>query len=172
MTLYFEKEVPAQFDFDCETVAREVVEAVLDYENCPYEAEVSLTLTNNEEIHKINLEQRGIDAPTDVLSFPMTDYPNPGEFDFLEEADDCFNPETGELLLGDIVLSAERVKSQAEDYGHSELREYAFLIAHSMLHLLGYDHMEEEERVQMEAKQEEILQELHITRDKVRNKED
>ncbi len=172
MTLYFEKEVPAQFDFDCETVAREVVEAVLDYENCPYEAEVSLTLTNNEEIHKINLEQRGIDAPTDVLSFPMTDYPNPGEFDFLEEADDCFHPETGELLLGDIVLSAERVKSQAEDYGHSELREYAFLIAHSMLHLLGYDHMEEEERVQMEAKQEEILQELHITRDKVRNKED
>ena len=166
MTLYFEKEVPAQFDFDCETVARAVVEAVLDYENSPYEAEVSLTLTNNTEIHKINLEQRGIDAPTDVLSFPMTEYPQPGNFDFLEEADDCFHPESGELLLGDIVLSADRVRSQAEEYGHSMLREYAFLIAHSVLHLLGYDHMEKEEREQMEEKQEAILQTLHITRDK------
>ena len=166
MTLYFEKEVPAQFDFDCETVARAVVEAVLDYENCPYEAEVSLTLTNNTEIHKINLEQRGIDAPTDVLSFPMTEYPQPGNFDFLEEADDCIHPESGELLLGDIVLSADRVRSQAEEYGHSMLREYAFLIAHSVLHLLGYDHMEKEEREQMEEKQEAILQTLHITRDK------
>lgn len=165
MTLYYEEEVSAQFGFDCESVAAAVINAVLDYEHCPYEAEVSLTLTNNEEIHKINLEQRGIDAPTDVLSFPMTDYPVPGDFAFLEEQDDCFHPESGELLLGDIVISVDRVKSQAKEYGHSERREYAFLIAHSMLHLLGYDHMEPEEAQEMEAKQEAILQELHITRE-------
>lgn len=165
MTLYFEEEIMADFDFDGEAVAKTVIEAVLDYENCPYEAEVSLTLTNDEEIHKINLEQRGIDSPTDVLSFPMTEYPHPGDFAFLEDADDCFHPESGELLLGDIVISVDRVRAQAQAYGHSELREYAFLIAHSMLHLLGYDHIDPEDGNIMEPKQEEILQQLQITRE-------
>ena len=86
------------------------------------------------------------------------------EYDFLEEDDSCFDPETGELLLGNIVMSKEKVISQAEEYGHSVKREYAFLIAHSMLHLLGYDHMEEEERAIMEGKQREILRKLGIER--------
>ena len=102
----------------------------------------------------MNLEQRGIDRPTDVLSFPMIEYDAPGDFSVIdEETGDAFTPETGELMLGDIVISKEKVLSQAEEYGHSPKREYAFLIAHSMLHLFGYDHMEEEERAEMEAHQ-------------------
>ena len=77
---------------------------------------------------------------------------------------DAFHPESGELMLGDIVISKEKVISQAEEYGHSIEREYAFLIAHSMLHLFGYDHMEDDERMIMEEKQEEILERLHILR--------
>ena len=97
----------------------------------------------------------------------MTEYPVPASFDFLETeaGDDCFNPDTGELLLGDIVISVPRAEAQAEEYGHSLRREYAFLIAHSMLHLLGYDHMSPEEAAVMEQKQEAALQALGITRD-------
>ena len=110
------------------------------------------------------MEQRQIDRATDVLSFPMVDYECPGEFDFLEERDDCFNPETGELVLGDIVISKEKVVSQAEEFGHSLKREFAFLIAHSMLHLSGYDHIEEDERLEMEEKQRELMNKLNILR--------
>lgn len=164
MTLYFENEGELILDLPCEELAKTVIEAVLDYEECPYEAEVSLLLTMNDEIQKMNAEFREIDRATDVLSFPMVDYEKAGEFDFLEEADEYFHPESGELMLGDIVISKEKVIAQAEEYGHSEKREYAFLIAHSMLHLLGYDHMEEEERLCMEAKQKDILNGLNIIR--------
>ena len=94
----------------------------------------------------------------------MIDYPEPGTFDFLEEVDDCFDPESGELILGDIVISKEKVLEQAEEFGHSVRREYAFLIAHSVLHLTGYDHMEEEERMVMEQKQRDIMERLNILR--------
>lgn len=164
MTLYFEEEGELKLDLPCEELARTVIEAALDYEECPYEAEVNLLLTTNEEIQKMNAEFREIDRSTDVLSFPMVDYEEPGEFEFLEEADEYFHPETGELMLGDIVISKEKVLSQSEEYGHSPRREYAFLIAHSMLHLMGYDHMEEEERLCMEAKQRDILDRLNILR--------
>lgn len=164
MTLYFEEEGELKLDLPCEELARTVIEEALDYEECPYEAEVNLLLTTNEEIQKMNAEFREIDRSTDVLSFPMVDYEEPGEFEFLEEADEYFHPETGELMLGDIVISKEKVLSQSEEYGHSPRREYAFLIAHSMLHLMGYDHMEEEERLCMEAKQRDILDRLNILR--------
>ena len=164
MTIYFEDEGELQLDLDCEALARTVIEAAMDYEECPYEAEVNLLLTMNDEIHEMNNQFREIDRATDVLSFPMVDYEEAGNFDFLEEDDSYFNPETGELMLGDIVISKEKVLSQAEEYGHSPKREYAFLIAHSMLHLFGYDHMEEEERVEMETKQREILDRLGILR--------
>ena len=164
MTLFFEEEGTLELPLDCEALANEVAEAALDYVNCPYEAEVNLLLTVNEQIHQMNMEFRGIDRPTDVLSFPMVDYEEPGEFDFLEERDDYFHPESGELMLGDIVISKEKVLSQAEEYGHSPKREFAFLIAHSMLHLTGYDHMEDEERVVMERMQKEILEKLEILR--------
>lgn len=164
MTIYFEEEGELKLDLECETLAETVVEGVLDYEKCPYEAEVNLLLTMNKEIQEMNAEFRHIDRATDVLSFPMIDYEKAGEFVFLEEDDSYFNCDTGELMLGDIVISKEKVIAQAEEYGHTIKREYAFLIAHSMLHLLGYDHMEEQERLEMERKQKEILEQLGITR--------
>ena len=158
MTLYYEEEGALKLPLNCEKEARRVIEGALEYAECPYEAEVNLLLTMNEQIHEMNLEFRGIDRPTDVLSFPMNEYEVPGVFDGLEEQEDAFHPETGELMLGDIVISVEKVKEQAEKYGHSQERELAFLVAHSMLHLCGYDHMEDGQREEMERKQEEILE--------------
>ena len=164
MTLIFEEEGELHLDLPCEELATKVIDAALDYEECPYEVEVNLLLTMNDEIQEMNQNFRQIDRPTDVLSFPMIDYPNAGEFDFLDDMMEAFHPESGELMLGDIVISKEKVLSQAKEYGHSIEREYAFLIAHSMLHLFGYDHMEDDERMIMEEKQEEILERLHILR--------
>lgn len=167
MTVDLELECIPKWEFDVEETARLVTEAVLDEERCPYEAAVGVTLTTSEEIRVINREQRGIDSPTDVLSFPMTQFPQPGDFDFLDgdEFMDSFDPDTGELMLGDIVISVDRVTAQAQEYGHSLRREYAFLIAHSMLHLIGYDHMEPEEAAAMEQKQDAVLNSIGITRD-------
>ena len=166
MTLNFEAEVNVPFDFDVEALAGEVINFTLEHEDFPYEPEVNLTLVDNEGIHAINKEFREIDRPTDVLSFPMLSYENAGDFSKLEDDyDDNFNPDTGEIMLGDIVISMDKVWEQAENYGHSREREYAFLIAHSMLHLFGYDHMEEEERKDMEKRQEEILTKTKYTRD-------
>ena len=165
MTIQIEYEAEREWEIDYRPIIEEIVVAALDYEKCPYEAEVNVLLTNNEEIHKINKEYRGIDRPTDVLSFPMVDYDKPANFDPLENAsEDYFNFETGELVLGDIIISVDKVYEQAESYGHSLERELGFLVAHSMLHLFGYDHMEEEEREQMEARQREILNGLSILR--------
>ena len=158
MTVTIEYEAEKKLPLPYEEIIREIVEASLDYEECPYEAEVNVILTDNPSIQEINRENRQIDAPTDVLSFPMVDYGRPADFSHVEEqAEDYFNPETGELMLGDIVISVDKVEEQAEKYGHSQRRELAFLVAHSMLHLCGYDHMEEEERLDMEARQRAIL---------------
>ena len=164
MTLIFEEEGELTLDLPCEELATKVIEAALDYEECPYEVEVNLLLTMNNEIQEMNHNFRQIDRATDVLSFPMIDYEEAGNFEFLEDVMDAFHPESGELMLGDIVISKEKVMSQAEEYGHSVEREYAFLIAHSMLHLFGYDHMEDDERIVMETKQKEILEQLQILR--------
>ncbi|MDD6235030.1 MAG: rRNA maturation RNase YbeY [Lachnospiraceae bacterium] len=164
MTIEFEKEYDKDLGINYEEIADKVINAALDYEECPYEAEVSLTLVDNDRIHEINKEFRDIDRPTDVLSFPMVEYDDAGEFAFLEDEDDCFNPETGELMLGDIIISLDKVEEQALAYGHSVTREYAFLIAHSMLHLMGYDHMTDDDAAVMEAKQRAILDNLNITR--------
>lgn len=166
MSLNIEKEVEVKFDFDCEKLAKEVIDFTIAHEDFPYEAEVNLTLTDNEGIHEINRMYREIDAPTDVLSFPMLSYEEAGDFSALEDDyEDNFNPDTGEIMLGDIIISIDRVREQALSYGHSERREYAFLIVHSMLHLFGYDHMTPEEAAQMEAKQHQILEEMNITRE-------
>lgn len=165
MTVNIDKEVELKFEFEEDAYVEKVILAAMDYVECPYEAEVNVLFTDNEGIHEMNREYREIDRPTDVLSFPMVEYEEAGKFDGLEEEQgDCFHPETGELLLGDIVLSYDKIKEQAAEYGHSELRELCFLVAHSMLHLFGYDHMEEEERVQMEQMQREILSGLNILR--------
>lgn len=158
MTINIEYETDKKLNLPYEAVINEIVEAALDYEKCPYEAEVNVLLTDDQEIRRINKEFRDMDKPTDVLSFPMGDFDTPSDFERLEEnPEDYFNPETGELLLGDIVISVDKVEEQADKYGHSETRELAFLTAHSMLHLCGYDHMDEAERLDMERRQEEIL---------------
>ena len=164
MTLFFEEEGDLKLNLNCEELAKKVIDAALDYVDCPYEVEVNLLLTMNDEIHEMNQQFRQIDRPTDVLSFPMIDYATPGVFDFLEDVNEAFHPDSGELMLGDIVISKEKVIAQAEEYGHSVEREYAFLIAHSMLHLFGYDHIDEDERMVMEAKQKELLEQLQILR--------
>lgn len=164
MTLYFEEEGLTRLPLDCERTAILAVETALEVLRCPYEVQVNLLLTTNEQIHQMNREFRNVDRPTDVLSFPMIEFEIPGNFDGLEEREDCFDPETGELTLGDIVISKEKVLEQAEAYGHSVLREYAFLIVHSVLHLTGYDHMEPEERAVMEKRQRQIMEKAEILR--------
>ena len=166
MTFYVENETEVTFPFDVEEVVEKVAEAVLDMEDCPYETQINVLLTDNEGIHEFNKEYRGIDRETDVLSFPNLDFEQSGEFEIEEECEaDYFDPDSGELILGDIIISVDKVMEQAESYNHSTKREFAFLVAHSMLHLCGYDHMEAEEAKVMEGKQEEVLTALGITRD-------
>lgn len=164
MTLFLEEEGSVRLPFDVKETAELMIETVLEHEGCPYEAQVELLLTTDEEVHMMNREHRGIDRPTDVLSFPMLDVRTPGDLSGVEEIPDAFDPESGELMLGDIVISKDKVIAQAEEYGHSLKREYAFLIAHSMLHLLGYDHMEDDERLLMEQRQREIMEKAKILR--------
>lgn len=164
MTVHFEYEAEKEFEFDYQSLMRRVMEQVLEYERCPYEVEVNVVITDNAEIQKVNSEYREIDRATDVLSFPMVEYERPGDFSKVEEDEMLFHPETGELMLGDIMISIDKVYAQAEEFGHSVERELGFLTAHSMLHLCGYDHMEEEERQVMEAKQREIMDLLQLYR--------
>ena len=126
---------------------------------------MNLLVTDSENIRQMNLEYRQIDSPTDVLSFPMQEFDHPADFSAFREGDySVFDPASGELMLGDIVVNSERVAQQAREYGHSQKREFAFLIAHSLLHLVGYDHMEEEERLEMEDQQKRIMELVRIPR--------
>ncbi len=168
MTIEIEYETENRLPVKDREIIEAVVKEALDSENCPYDISLNVLLTDNEAIQEINKEQRGMDMPTDVLSFPMVEYSSPADFSLVEDCvEDYFHPETGELLLGDIVISVDKVLEQAENYGHSIKRELAFLTAHSMLHLFGYDHMQEEERVIMEQKQRAILERLAIGRDTI-----
>lgn len=165
MTISISYETEKKLELPYTEIIEKVIQEAMDYEDCPYESEINVVLTDNEEIQRINQEFRGIDRATDVLSFPLVDYETPADFSHLEDAaEDYFNLETGELMLGDIIVSVEKVQEQAANYGHSQTRELAFLIAHSMLHLFGYDHMEDEERVVMERKQAEVLDRLGYRR--------
>ena len=143
-----ELEFPADIEKNVRAAAEKVGE-LYGVEN----GEVSVTLTNNEYIHTLNREYRGIDRPTDVLSFALNESEEP-------EVED--GPDVN--VLGDLVISVERAKEQAADYGHSVKREIAFLTVHGMLHLLGYDHMEEEDRIEMEAEQRFVMEKLGIPR--------
>ena len=164
MTVYIENEQAKEISFDYEQLLHKIIPFTMEFENCPYEAEVSVVITDDEVIRETNREFRNMDRATDVLSFPMCIYQTPGAFEALEEQD-VFHPETGELLLGDIMISYDHVQKQAEAFGHSEVREFAFLTVHSMLHLFGYDHETEAERSVMEEKQTLILDALGIKRD-------
>ena len=142
MTAVIENEAEYDFDFDKEELFRNIIEAVIEEESCPYDVSVSLLITDNAAIRELNRENRGIDSETDVLSFPMLSFTAPSCFEDMEEDQDNF-----------------------ESYGHSKKREYAFLIVHSLLHLLGYDHMEDKERELMESRQRCIMERLSILRD-------
>lgn len=138
-----------------EALIQKAAEAALNYEEYPQDAEIEVVIATLEEIHAINLEQRDIDRPTDVLSFPMEEEPFEAEPD----------PESGAVFLGSMVLCVDKAKQQAEEYGHSLERELAFLTVHSVLHLLGYDHeLGEEEEREMFRRQEEVLNEMGLTR--------
>ena len=145
-------ETERELGIDYETLAVKVADKVLEMEKCPYDAQVNLVLTDNEEIERVNTEFRDIARPTDVLSFPMIPFETPAGYDIVEEDESYFDLDTDELLLGDIMISVDKVFAQAEEYGHSVTREFCFLVAHSMLHLLGYDHMIPGEAAVMEAK--------------------
>ena len=149
-------------DMPWEGLLRKAVAAALDAEGVAVPCEVDVLITDDEGIHAINLEQRSVDRPTDVLSFPMFEYV-PGQPP-RDEAD--ADPETGLVPLGDMVISLERCAAQAQEFGHPLERELAYLAVHSTLHLLGYDHMDEgEQKAQMRAREEAILGELGITRE-------
>ncbi len=166
MTILIEKETDLLNEIEYQPLFEKVVNAAADYVNCPYELSVNVLLTDNEGIHEINRETRDIDKATDVLSFPMLEYDKPGCFDFIDENDiTLFDFESGELLIGDVVISLETAKSQSEEYNHSIIREIAFLLTHSVLHLFGYDHIDDDERKVMEDMQNKILEGINITRD-------
>lgn len=158
--IFFESELEEEFPYAL--LLNQVITAALEAEGVKAPCEVDVLITDDEGIHQINLEQRKIDRPTDVLSFPMFNY-TPGNPP-VDDAD--ADPATGLTPLGDMVISLERAREQAAEYGHSVERELSYLAVHSVLHLLGYDHMDEgEEKARMRAREEAILSNLGITRD-------
>ena len=165
MTFCVEIEDDRDLQLDYEKILTDVALYTLDLEKCPYEVTLNLTITNDEAIKEINKEFRDIDKSTDVLSFPMNEFLYPSDFSSPDiEERYVFDPDSGELILGDIVISLDHVISQAEEFGHTTFREISFLIAHSVLHLLGYDHMNEHDESIMFNKQDEIMNGLKIFR--------
>ena len=157
--IYVEAEAEAPEGMD--RLLERVVSAALDAEKVDVPCVVEVCLTDDEAIHQTNLETRGVDRPTDVLSFPMFEL-SPGEKPRAEWCD----PDTDKVLLGDMMISLERARAQAEEYGHSLEREVCYLAVHSVLHLLGYDHLDEGPmKAQMREREEAILKELGITRE-------
>lgn len=154
LMIYFEDEqsvVPVTYKL--KMLMRRAIEATLECEGFENECEVSFTFTDNEKIHVLNRDYRNVDRPTDVLSFPMTDFDNSTGAPVADEP---------MRSLGDIVLSLEMAQAQAAEYGHSFEREAAFLCVHSTLHLLGYDHMEEDDEAEMRAAQRVVMEKLGI----------
>lgn len=156
-----ETEVSLPGEKDKAALIRKVIRAALSAEGLERPCEINVLFTDDVGIQEINREQRGIDAPTDVLSFPMLEL-QAGELPGEEWAE----PATGLIPLGDMVLNFDRMKEQAADFGHSVRRELCYLVVHSVLHLLGYDHLDEgEEKAQMRVREEHILAHLGITRE-------
>lgn len=157
--VYFENEQEKlPFGTEDEILIKKVIDATLEYEKFEKDSFVGVTVTDNEKIREINSEQRNIDSATDVLSFPVLEFENGQP---LENVGDYFE---GRLILGDIVLSYERAKEQSEEFGHSFKREVGYLVCHSVLHLLGYDHENEDERAVMREKEESVMNLLSLTR--------
>lgn len=150
-------------DRDLQHLLEQVIETGLALEQVTIPCEVSITFTDNEGIRLLNQQYRDKDVPTDVLSFPLLDV-HPAGLELKDLAVGDFDVQEQVLLLGDIVISLERATEQAEEYGHSLRREAAFLTSHSLMHLLGYDHMTEEERAEMRIHEEAVLEKLSVNR--------
>lgn len=161
----FENETDFMPGFEPQKLSEDVIRQILIKEKFPIDTIVSLTITDDDTVRQINKEYRNIDKTTDVLSFPNTEWDSPSDYECEGFRDrSLIDPENGCFMLGQIVLNESRIVSQADEYGHSVKREYAFLIAHSVLHLLGYDHMEPEEAAVMEQKQRDYLEDMGISR--------
>ena len=154
MTLYIDNRTTFEWDEKWEKIVQKAVRTSLDHEEFESECEISISIVTNNEIQKLNKEFRNIDKETDVLSFPQLTF---------EEGEIADINENDEIILGDIVISIDKAKQQSEEYGHTLQREIAFLTVHSMLHLMGYDHMKEQEEKEMIEKQKEILQKAGFT---------
>ena len=156
LKIYFENDQQKHsIHYNLKMLIRHTILETLDYEGMENDAEVSVTFVDDEGIRALNNKFRGLDKPTDVLSFPLLDYEGESEEPFFDEL--CHN-------LGDIVISLERAMAQANEFGHSFEREVAFLTAHSMLHLLGYDHeLSEEDDADMRARQNDIMERLGLS---------
>ena len=152
MIFFVENEVDAMFDFDPEKIAKEVCEAVLKEEGCPYDVEINMIITDDDGIHEMNREFRNIDNPTDVLSFPM----------YERNEISTIKKQKHETILGDILISIPKVQEQAIEYEHSFKRELAYMVVHGFYHLMGLDHMNEDEKKEMREKEENILNKLNI----------
>ncbi len=165
MSFYADNEYEKEFPFDIDKTIENVINACVRMVSCPYEVSVNILITDDENIRRYNKEYRDIDKETDVLSFPAVDYEKPADLSIAEKNRySYFDADTDELILGDIILNGDRVFKQAKEYDHSVLREFSFLIAHSMLHLFGYDHMEKEDEIEMFLLQDKIMDELNILR--------
>jgi len=158
VAVYIENPSGCRFQFHYKVVIQKAVNAVLEDLDIPKELDVNVLIVSPEEIRQINRETRNIDKVTDVLSFPYFEYQEAGVFDRSQ-----YDP-AEEEILGDIVVCGEKILSQAEEYGHSQKRELAFLIVHSMLHLTGYDHMEKKDAALMEEQQKRIMELIGISR--------
>lgn len=157
MTIYIENESDIKLNIPYRNIIEDTINLSLDFEKVPYECEISVTIVDDERIHEINKEFREIDRSTDVLSFPLNEFEKAADWQNFDEDKASFNYDTGELMLGDIILSAEHIIKQANEYGHTRKRELAFLVIHSILHLLGYDHMTKEDEEEMFSRQRQIL---------------
>ena len=158
MAVYIENPSGCRFQFHYKVVIQKAINAVLEDLDIPKELDVNVLIVSPEEIRRINRETRDIDKVTDVLSFPYFEYQEAGVFDRSQ-----YDP-AEEEILGDIVVCGEKILSQAEEYGHTVLREYAFLIVHSMLHLQGFDHIEPDDALIMEQAQDDIMEKIGIRR--------
>lgn len=150
---------------ELERLIEDCVSQTLKMERVNIPVEVSILLVDDHQIHQLNRQYRGVDSPTDVLSFPMLEFgegQDRGELQAVLNAA-CRDGQT--LLLGDIVLSLERAQHQAQEYGHSFSREVGYLVVHGMLHLLGYDHEQEEQRLRMRQKEEKVMEMLGLSRE-------
>ena len=156
MNLLIDNRTDEPLTAELEDAIRRAAAEALRYEEFDEDCEISVSIVDNEEIREINRQFRSIDRATDVLSFPMLTF---------AEGEEAEVNENDEIVLGDIIISVDKVREQAEEYGHSMQREFAFLIVHSMLHLFGYDHIDPKDAAIMEPKQKQILEEMHIVRD-------